>query len=125
MYLFVYGTLKHGHGLNQYLTQNGATYKGWASCKGLRLYNWGACPGAYPHEESVIWGEVYEIDATILAKVDGLESLYTREPREVMITEGAVDLNPVTAWVYLSNLNPVGGEWIADGLFNISNLRVL
>lgn len=99
------------------LPQNGARYHGWAYIDGLGLYDWGSCPAAFVQEGSRIWGEVYEVDAPTLRQLDAIEAMYTRKKMTARITEGSVRLNPVQVEVYVSTMNPVGGDWVPDGVF--------
>lgn len=117
-HVFVYGTLKHGHGLNQVLVAGGARFVGCGYVDDVRLYSWGLCPAAYREEGSRAWGEVYEINAALLGRLDRIETSYERERMPVVIIEGAGDLSPVTAWIYMGLHNPVGGHWVADGVFH-------
>jgi len=117
MYVFVYGTLKHGFGLHALLEMGENRYRGWAYIDGLSLYDWGSCPAAFVQGGSRIWGEVYEVDDATLNRLDAVEAMYTRKEMTARITEGSVDLNPIQVGVYVSNLNPTGGVWIPDGVF--------
>lgn len=117
MYVFVYGTLQHGHGLNQILLAGDAKYIGGGYVDDVRLYSWGMCPAAYRGQGSRAWGEVYEVNAALLKRLDAIEASYERERMPVVITEGLVNLSPVTAWIYMGIINPVGGHWITDGVF--------
>ena len=117
MYVFVYGTLRHGFGLHPLLAKNGTRYHGWAYIDGLGLYDWGSCPAAFVQEGSRIWGEVYEVDAATLRQLDVLEAMYARKEMTARITEGSVCLSPVQVDVYISTMNPVGGAWVPDGVF--------
>jgi gamma-glutamylcyclotransferase (GGCT)/AIG2-like uncharacterized protein YtfP len=118
MFIFVYGTLQHGHPLNKTLTLNGARYHGWGFAESVRLYGWEFCPGAYSEVGYRTWGEVYEVeDDDLLKRLDSIEAMYTRHPVTVTITEGSTNLNPLAAEIYLSDINPVGGAWIDDGIF--------
>jgi len=118
MYVFVYGTLKHGHGLNQVLIQGGAKFLGGGYIDGIRLYSWGICPAAFPGSpDDRAWGEIYEVDAALLGVLDRIEASYEREQRTAVIMEGSVNLSPVTAWIYVGVIAPVGGAWIKDGVF--------
>lgn len=117
MYVFVYGTLKHGFGLHPMLVKNGTRYHGWAYIDGLSLYDWGSCPAVFVQRGSRVWGEVYEVDDATLNRLDTIEAMYTRKEMTARITEGSVCLNPLQVGVYISNLNPTGGTWIPDGIF--------
>jgi len=119
MYVFVYGTLKHGHGLNQVLVAGGARFVGCGYVDDVRLYSWGMCPAAYREEGSRARGEVYEVNAALLEQLDRIETSYKRERMPVVIMEGSVDLSPVTAWIYMGLNNPVGGYWVTDGVFRL------
>ena len=117
MYIFVYGTLKHGFGLHPMLIQGEARYHGWAYVDGVALYDWGCCPAAFVQEGGRAWGEVYEVSPRLLRQLDAIEATYTRTEMTAEIVEGLVDLNPLQVGVYISNLDPAGGKWIPDGVF--------
>lgn len=75
--VFVYGTLLKGccnHGLLE-----GSFFLGEAEVKGLAVYDLGAYPGARFEKGSTVLGEVYEVDAETLRRLNILEgkgSLY-------------------------------------------------
>lgn len=73
MKIFVYGTLKRGHGNNRLLEN--AELVGPEIVHGFKLYNAGF-PVAAPCEESIAEGEVWDIgdDQQILYNLDRLES---------------------------------------------------
>jgi gamma-glutamylcyclotransferase (GGCT)/AIG2-like uncharacterized protein YtfP len=72
MKVFVYGTLKQGHGNHHLLSK--AKFIGEAEIKGWELYNLGYYPGLKEGpEDSVVKGEVYQIDGATLERLDGLE----------------------------------------------------
>ena len=78
--MFVYGTLKRGHGNHHWLA--GAPFLGEAALPDVVLHDLGPFPMAVPGEGRV-WGEVYAVDAAGLARLDRLESyprLYDRRP---------------------------------------------
>ncbi|MEB3322820.1 MAG: gamma-glutamylcyclotransferase family protein [Synechococcaceae cyanobacterium] len=110
MLVFVYGTLKRGHGNHHWLA--GARFAGEAVLPGAVLHDLGPFPMAVPGEGR-IHGEVYAVDGGILAALDCLEGcprLYQREQRAL------ADGRP--AWVYLGrarqvrHVPPIGsGRW--------------
>jgi gamma-glutamylcyclotransferase (GGCT)/AIG2-like uncharacterized protein YtfP len=108
--VFVYGTLKRGHGNHHWLA--GAPFQGEAELPDVVLHDLGPFPMAVPGEGKVL-GEVYRIDAGALARLDRLEGyprLYDRRP--LPLADGR------SAWVYLGRPHQVRHvHAIADGLW--------
>jgi gamma-glutamylcyclotransferase (GGCT)/AIG2-like uncharacterized protein YtfP len=106
--VFVYGTLKRGHGNHHWLA--GAHFLGEAELPDVVLHDLGPFPMAVPGE-GLVRGEVYAVDAAGLARLDRLESyprLYDRRP--LPLADGR------TAWVYLGQPRQVRHvSAIADG----------
>jgi gamma-glutamylcyclotransferase (GGCT)/AIG2-like uncharacterized protein YtfP len=106
--MFVYGTLKRGHGNHHWLAD--APFLGEAELPDVVLHDLGPFPMAVPGEGTVI-GEVYRIDAGALARLDRLEGyprLYDRRP--LPLADGR------SAWVYLGRPHQVRHvAAIADG----------
>jgi gamma-glutamylcyclotransferase (GGCT)/AIG2-like uncharacterized protein YtfP len=97
--LFVYGTLKRGHGNHHWLAA--APFLGEAALPNVVLHDLGPFPMAVPGE-GLVRGEVYVIDAAGLARLDRLEGyprLYDRRP--LPLADGR------TAWVYLGRPHQV------------------
>jgi len=114
-YVFVYGTLKKGHGNNYLLAE--ATFIGRGkTLKRFRLFDVGF-PYAVPSEKGArVIGEVYKVeDAEIFQALDWLEGYPTHYKRQVIKVEldnGQV----VEAWIYYTNepegqeIQPINGE---------------
>ena len=106
--VFVYGTLKRGHGNHHWLA--GAPFLGEAVLPDVVLHDLGPFPMAVPGEGQVR-GEVYAVDAAGLARLDRLEGyprLYDRRP--LPLADGR------RAWVYLGRPHQVRHVAdIADG----------
>ncbi len=106
--MFVYGTLKRGHGNHHWLA--GAPFLGEAVLPDVVLHDLGPFPMAVPGEGQVR-GEVYAVDAAGLARLDRLEGyprLYDRRP--LPLADGR------RAWVYLGRPHQVRHvSAIADG----------
>lgn len=98
--VFVYGTLMRGRRNHRFLRT--AHFLGPARVKHVGLYQVSpAFPGAVREQNSVVRGELYQIDEPTLAALDRLEDegyLYKREMLEVVMEEAGV---LVKAWVYL------------------------
>ncbi|AFY27954.1 gamma-glutamylcyclotransferase family protein [Cyanobium gracile] len=106
--VFVYGTLKRGHGNHHWLLE--APFLGEAVLPDVVLHDLGPFPMAVPGE-GVVRGEVYRVDAAGLARLDRLEGyprLYDRRP--LPLADGR------QAWVYLGRPHQVRHvSAIADG----------
>jgi gamma-glutamylcyclotransferase (GGCT)/AIG2-like uncharacterized protein YtfP len=101
--LFIYGTLLPGLRLEGEM--HGATLLGAAQVPG-RLVDVGRYPGLL-HGEGLVTGEVYEVDAAQLARLDGVEgvvpgdrsaSQYWRDT--VTVQSGPLQGQPVQTYVY-------------------------
>jgi gamma-glutamylcyclotransferase (GGCT)/AIG2-like uncharacterized protein YtfP len=101
--LFIYGTLMPG--LRLEVQMHGARFMGPAQVPG-RLVDVGRFPGLLLGDGQVT-GEVYEVDAAHLARLDGVEGLvpgdrsasqYWRE--EVKVSGGPLQGQPVQTYVY-------------------------
>lgn len=108
--MFVYGTLKRG-GRNHHWLE-GARWAGEASLDGVVLHDLGPFPMAVIGADRV-FGEVYAVEASGLARLDELEGyprLYDR--RQLPLNDGRL------AWIYLGRARQVrhapvlsGGTW--------------
>lgn len=115
--LFVYGTLKRG--CCNHAQMAGAQFLGLARTPpGYRLYDLGGYPAlvARPDDPSAVVGEVWSVDAEVLARLDRFEGvhegLYRRE--SIMLGPPFAD-RPVD--VYVSAIPVVGrpdlgSEWM-------------
>ncbi|MBE6138080.1 MAG: gamma-glutamylcyclotransferase [Erysipelotrichaceae bacterium] len=95
-YVFAYGTLKHGYRNHNFLKDS--TFICEALVEGFYMFDLGSYPGIY-EGEGKIYGELYEIDAATLAKMDYLEeegSLYIRK---------SIKVNNLNVWIYVYNKN--------------------
>jgi gamma-glutamylcyclotransferase (GGCT)/AIG2-like uncharacterized protein YtfP len=99
-HVFVYGTLKRGHGNHRLLADNRVIGEAVSLD---RYMMWGqGIPFIAPDDDdgSPVAGELYEVDADTLAKLDRLEGhpdWYCRELRSFTIAG-----ETCTAWVYLA-----------------------
>ena len=81
--VFVYGTLKRGHGRNNFMRPQGSQFLG--ETKTLPLYtmhNLGSFPAIVAQGTTAISGEVYEVDEKtldILDQIEGNPNFYRRE----------------------------------------------
>ena len=108
--VFVYGTLKRGERNHHWL--QGARWVGEVERPGLVLHDLGPFPMAVVGEGRA-FGELYEVDSAILARLDQLEG-YPRlyDPQQLPLADGQ------RAWVYLGRPHQVrnapvvgGGRW--------------
>ncbi len=113
-HVFVYGTLRRGFSNHRFL--DGARFVGpgrTVDAHGLYLEAGipylAAGEGRYP-----VVGEIYAVDAAILAELDALEEhprVYTRRPAPIVLGDG----RRLIAWVYFAN-EPQGAP-LASGDF--------
>lgn len=77
--LFVYGTLRRGCGNHRLL--DGSEYHGIAVLDGYRMVSLGGFPAIYRGEKGdTVTGEVYEVDAATLRRLDSLEGFNRQTP---------------------------------------------
>ncbi|MDX1656411.1 MAG: gamma-glutamylcyclotransferase [Candidatus Competibacteraceae bacterium] len=107
--VFVYGTLRRGQCNHHWL--KGARFLGEHTTEPrFILLDLGVFPGVMTGQ-GVVMGEVYAIDAPLLARLDYLEDY----PREY--TRERIDTPFGQAWIYLYRHAPVdapvigGGDW--------------
>lgn len=119
MKLFVYGTLKRGFSRNAHLRAQ--QFMGEARTTAIyRLVDCGSYPGLVPASPALvdgrsIEGEVWQVDADCLAKLDKVEAvdegLYRRERVEL---EAPFDATTVETYFYnrsISGLRDCGTRW--------------
>jgi gamma-glutamylcyclotransferase (GGCT)/AIG2-like uncharacterized protein YtfP len=95
--IFVYGTLRRGNAGSMSTRFPNAKFVGEAKVSGS-LYDLGAYPGLLLGDSnSLVVGEVYEVDDEILDELDEFEgsSNYQRKPADVFLGS-----NRVTCWTY-------------------------
>jgi len=115
--IFVYGTLKRGCKNHRHLA--GQTYVGEAcTVPGFRLHHLGSYPGmvAAPDDREGVTGELWDVDAAALARLDDFEGisegLYRRE-----FVPLASPVGQTTAYTYLyarpvAGLPVIGPTWL-------------
>lgn len=118
--VFVYGSLKRQQANHHWL--DGARFVGRARLRGAQLYSLGAYPMAVlrDHTSHVIHGEVFEVDAAGLDRLDQLEGYPGYYDRQVLaLSDGT------SAWVYLGNDDHVKGcslvafgDWASTPVFS-------
>jgi len=95
--VFVYGTLKRGHGNHRLLEGGGARYAGDAQVAGT-MHDYGAFPAVSLSGRGTIHGEVYEVTNETLSRLDRLEGTPTFYQRtRVRMSTG------MEAWIYVMN----------------------
>ena len=100
--VFVYGTLKQGHGNHKYylMDNNAVQFRGdHVTNPNYTMVHLGGFPGVLDTGNTAITGEIYSITNTVFARLDRLEgypSMYTR--KEIETPYG-------NAWIYIYNTN--------------------
>lgn len=109
----VYGSLRQGMGNHRLLEQRASEFLGSERVQGWRMHSLGAYPFITPDESTAgIRIEVYEVDETTFARLDGLEG-YPNFYNRRMISTSHGD-----AWIYFiqdnSSSAPVveNGDWV-------------
>ena len=97
--VFVYGSLKQGHGNNRFLSNSNFIGKGITLDNDFKMVSLGGFPGLI-YGDSRIVGELYEIDNEVFQSIDRLEGnghFYKRELIEIMLLNGKNH----KAWIYV------------------------
>lgn len=106
MKIFVYGRLmKNGHYHKSYL--EGKTCLGTGHIEGYRQYFLGGLHGILPETGSRVQGEVYEIEAATLARLDFLhnQTVFSRGMVDVALDSG--DTLPAEVYIWMGSVgNP-------------------
>lgn len=96
--IFVYGTLKQGHGNHRLIHDQ--KFKGiGVSEENFQMYSLGGFPGVVAGSKEIV-GELYEVDDLAFERCDRLEGhphFYKREQVQVMNEE----FEDVLAWIYI------------------------
>ena len=113
--IFVYGSLKRGHGLHHLL--EGQVFRGSATTyPRYRIFDLGSYPGLVDWPEGLaVQGEVYEVDTECLKRLDEAEGvdegLYARR---VIKLQPPFDGVETSAWFWLNKvagLRDCGASW--------------
>jgi len=118
MKVFVYGSLKQGFYNHSLLEQEGVKLLGMGTVSDLVLVDLGYYPGAIPRKGSMIHGELYDINESVLANLDVLEghpNYYRRELRLVQ-REGEPG---VMAYVYVLPGTYDNGCYCSGGVWGV------
>ncbi|MCA1963633.1 MAG: gamma-glutamylcyclotransferase [Prosthecobacter sp.] len=116
MKIFVYGTLKRGGSNHGWMRgQHFLTEAATAPC--YRLYDLGGYPGMVLDEAAgiSIQGEIWEVDAEGLARLDVLEDVadgeYTREEVKLLPPHDAWQVQGYRYLRDVSGARPLGSSW--------------
>ena len=93
--VFVYGSLKTGFGNHRVLGDNEPLREDQTLNAGWNMFSMGGFPGIVPGSQ-YISGELYEVDDSILERLDWLEGNGHFYTREVVPLASGVD-----AWMYV------------------------
>jgi gamma-glutamylcyclotransferase (GGCT)/AIG2-like uncharacterized protein YtfP len=113
--IFVYGSLKRGYALHHLLATQQS--QGNAVTRPLyRLFDLGSWPGLIEWPDGLaIRGEVYQVDAECLQRLDEAEGVaeaqYARRP---ILLQPPFDRDEVHAWFWLRSVNGLpdcGEQW--------------
>ena len=110
--IFVYGTLMQGERAHSYLAD--AKFIGEYRLKDYALYNLGWYPGIRPKKDSSVIGEVYEIDAGMLLRMDAYEGEGHLYHRTTVIVENPDGRINTLIYVYAHEIRSgivEGGDW--------------
>jgi gamma-glutamylcyclotransferase (GGCT)/AIG2-like uncharacterized protein YtfP len=115
-FVFVYGTLRRGSERSMPIRFPSSKFIAEAKVSGS-LYDLGAYPGLLLNESnSMVIGEVYEVDDEILDKLDDIEASSDYWRKQVEISPGT---HPKVCWIYEPNPESyclrrliTSGDWI-------------
>lgn len=116
MLLFLYGTLKRG-GSNHHFMEGQRWVAEARTLPAYRLYDLGGYPGmvAAPAEGRSIEGEVWEVDAAALARLDELEDVaggeYAREPVPLLPPHAALEVQGYRFLLPVTGKRELGSSW--------------
>jgi len=116
--IFVYGTLLPD--LSRHYAMQGSRSLGRGTISGL-LYDLGSYP-AVVQGAGKVWGEVFEVDATVLVSLDEIEAFYPDAPadkseylrEEVVVQMDGAEVT-LSAWFYRFNQSIAGKHLIEHG----------
>ena len=123
MRLFVYGSLLSSfHNFHAHLLHTTGHFCGIAYISG-RLYHVGAYPGAVLSTlaKEKVWGEIYQINSSILSKLDHYEAYSPEHPDSEYLRQQTIayttDGSQIPVWIYTYNrpvsepLRILTGSW--------------
>ena len=103
--VFVYGTLKEGHGNYQHYLSNSLYHGPHVTGPEHQMLNLGAFPGViYGGGITKIHGEIYEISDKTLGKLDGLEGYPDFYDRTRIMTEYGMCFMYILSSNFLNNV---------------------
>ena len=117
--VFVYGTLRAGGALHAHM--KGADLVCSAGgVRGFAMFDLGFYPAVEPMQtpHAVVVGEVYEVDAALLAhldRVEGVPSLYRRTLVDVVVGGGSDGDDTVEAFIYVMQPGQARGDYVHGG----------
>ena len=108
--VFVYGTLKRGQ-INHYLLSTGAYLGSYNTRPSYKMFHLGGYPGVIKGGRTSIEGEVYQVDALTMHKLDRLEGYPVAYSRTLIPSPWGV------VWIYLYRGSVAGRSIIATGVW--------
>lgn len=92
--VFVYGTLKQGHGNHAvYLNNQQSEFLGNASIEGYDLFDLGPFPAIVPQlnpSSNRVFGELYEVTSEVAHRLDSLEGFNPKNPSNGLYNKAGV-----------------------------------
>ncbi len=97
--LFVYGTLKKGHGNHHYLAD--AFFVSEGILEGYRLYELGVPFVCYSGENCHhVYGEIYRVEDADMLRIDSLEGGYNKVYTDIKPLKDFIPLDSIKCAVY-------------------------
>ena len=107
MLVFAYGTLMREERNNFYFTDNQALYKGeFTSAPEFTLFHMAGYPAAVKNGHTAIAGEIWQVDAPLLKKLDGLEEIEDDTGNPTGMKKERVQTPYGDAWMYIKEKTP-------------------
>jgi gamma-glutamylcyclotransferase (GGCT)/AIG2-like uncharacterized protein YtfP len=117
--VFVYGTLRAGGALHSHM-KGADLVCTVGAVRGFAMFDLGPYPAVEPREwlRTVVVGEVYEVDAAHLARLDrveGVPRLYQRRLVDVVVGGGSDGDDTVEAYIYTMQPGQALGDYVHGG----------
>ena len=110
--VFVYGTLMQGERASGMLA--GSTFKGEFILDDYALYDLGPFPGIKERPGEAVWGELYDVQDSIIPILDSYEGEGELDKRVIVsVRNDTSTIDNVYVYVYIGNVsgNVVRSKW--------------
>ena len=115
-HIFVYGTLRYGHGANYML--NECEHIGTFTYEGAEMFSLGSFPGIHLTEDkqSIIVGDLYKLGGdNTLDRLDSYEGYLRHNPESSLYLRKEIEINGIPTYIYEYNGKPRTNSTISSG----------